>query len=124
MERYSQAGTLEVSITVSADKAKPLMRLNKDIVRAELTINEIFFEECRYHIAKKEYLLKRLFFLKKFGFPLGCIENALYPWETIIRASCTADGRKTDYSYNGVRFMDKIIKPTRNGWQVELIYRD
>lgn len=99
------------------------MRLNKDIVRAELTINEIFFEECRYHIGKKEHLLKRLFFLKKFGFPLGCIEGALCPWRTIIKASCTSDGRKTDYAYNGVRFMDKNIKPTKHGWQAEFIYR-
>lgn len=114
----------EVTVAVPAEAVKPLLKLDKNIVRAELTINEIFFEECRYHFAKKEYLLKRLFFLKKFGFPLGCIESALYPWRTVIRASCTADGRKADYAYNGVRFMDKIIKPTKDGWQMELRYRE
>lgn len=122
MERYIKAGTIEVSTTVPAYKVKSLIRLNKDIIQAELTINEISFEECRYHIAKKEYLLKRLFFLKKFGFPLGCIESALYPWRTVIRTSCTADGRETNYAYNGVRFMEKIIKPTCNGWQLQLRY--
>lgn len=123
MGRYNKAGTLEVSTVVPADKVKSLLRLNKDIIRAELTFNEMIFAECRYQIARKEYLCKRLFFLKKFGFPLGCIVDAFNPWISVIRDSCTSDGHKTDYAYNGVRFMDKIIKPTKNGWQVEFIYR-
>lgn len=123
MERYNKAGTIEVSTVVPADKVKPLLRLNKNIIRAELTFNRMIFDECRYQIARKEYLCKRLFFLKKFGFPLGCIVDAFNPWISVVRDSCTSDGRETDYAYNGVRFMDKIIKPTKNGWQVEFIYR-
>ena len=123
MERYNKAGILEVSTVVPADKVKSLLRLNKNIIRAELTYNGVTFDELRDQIARKEYLCKRLFFLKKFGFPLGCIVDAFNPWIFVTIASCTSDGRKTDYAYNGVRFMDKIIKPTKNGWQVEFIYR-
>ena len=123
MERYNKAGTLEVSTVVPADKVKSLLRLNKNIIRAELTYNGMILDECRYQIARKEHLCKRLFFLKKFGFPLGCIVDAFNPWISVTRASCTSDGRKTVYAYNGVRFMDKIIKLTKNGWQVEFIYR-
>ena len=123
MERYNKAGTLEVSTVVSADKVKSLLRLNKNIIRAELTYNGMILDECRYQIARKEHLCKRLFFLKKFGFPLGCIVDAFNPWKSVTRDSCTSDGRKTDYAYNGVRFMYKIIKPTKTGWQVEFIYR-
>lgn len=123
MERYNKAGTLEVSIVVPADKVKSLLRLNKNIIRAEFTFNERILVNCRYQIARIEYLCKRLFFLKKFGFPLECIVDAFNPWISVIRASCTSSGLETDYAYNGVRFMDKIIKPTKNGWQVEFIYR-
>ena len=123
MERYNKAGTLEVSTVVPADKVKSLLRLNKNIIRAEFTFNGMISDEYRYQIARKEYLCKRLFFLKKFGFPLGCIVDAFNPWISVIRKSCTSDGHKTDYAYNGVRFMDKNIKPTKTGWQVEFIYR-
>lgn len=123
MERYSQAGTLEVSTTVPADKVKSLLRLNKDTTRAEFTFNDMIFAEHRYEITTKEYLFKRLFFLKKFGFPLGCIVDAFRPCLSVVIDSCTPDGRETDYAYDGVRFMDKIIKPTKTGWKVEFIYR-
>ena len=121
MERYNKDGTIEVSAVVPADKAKSLLRLNKNIIRAEFTLNVMILDECRWQIVRKEYLYKRLFFLKKFGYPLGCIWDAFNPWISVIRDSCTSDGRETDYAYNGVRFMEKIIKPTKK-WLASRIY--
>lgn len=91
--------------------------MKKDIIKAEFDFN--FNERILYQIARKEYLYKRLFFLKKFGFPLGCIIDSFNP----VIESCTPDNRETDYAYRGVRFMDKFIKPTKNGWQVKFVYR-
>ena len=97
--------------------------MKKDIIKAEFDFNEMTLDECRYQIARKEYLYKRLFFLKKFGFPLGCIVDSFNPFISVVIDSCTPDGRETDYAYHGVRFMDRFIKPTKNGWQVEFVYR-
>lgn len=123
MERYNKAGTLEDSTVVPADKVKSLLRLNKNIIREEPTFIGMILDKYRYQIKRKEHLCNRRFFLKKFGFPLGCIVDAFNPWILVTRFSCTSDGHKTSYAYNDVIFMDKIIKPTKTGWQVEFIYR-
>lgn len=115
-------GTLGVSTTVAEDVVKPLRRLTKGLIKAEITCGNVILPDFLRMIAPTEEVIKRLYFLKRFGFPLGCIENAYDPWSSPVRDYYTQDGLDTIWKYDGVKFMHKIIKPTKKGWQVEFIY--
>lgn len=126
MRQYgmSTLGELKVHTIVPADKLQPLLRLNKNTKRVKFVVAEVDLAKLRYQIARAECMFKRLFFLKKFGFPFGCILDSFNCFLSVYKESCTSDGFKTGYAYNGIRFMDKILKLTSTGWQVEFIYRE
>lgn len=119
--------TYECSVTVPEGQVRPLFKLSKGIIRAELTYDATICVEMQRLIRQKEELLRRLYFLKKFGFPYGCVCEPRFefvPYHSIHRAVATKDGRRTDYAFNGIRYMTKQLKMTAKGWQVEFIYRD
>ena len=119
--------TYECSVTVPEGQVRPLLKLSKGIIRAELTYDATICVEMQRLIRQKEELLRRLYFLKKFGFPCGCVCDLrveFFAYHSIHRAVVTKDGRQTDYAFNGIRYMTKQLKMTAKGWQVEFIYRD
>lgn len=115
----------EVSTVVHSDVIRPLIRLNKDVVKIEVTA-DLSWPEFRRLTYEKLEIYTRLFFLKKFGVPIGCIVYLIRPFfdcsDYVVKA-ITKDGKRGSYYFRGQRFLDYIIKPTRTGWQMELIYR-
>lgn len=71
----------EVTVAVPAEAVKPLLKLDKNIVRAELTINEIFFEECRYHFAKKRIPAQKVVFPQEIWIPARLHRKRTLPLE-------------------------------------------
>ena len=119
--------TYECSVTVPEGQVRPILKLSKGIIRAELTYDATICVEMQRLIRRKEELLRRLYFLKKFGFPCGCVRDIgieFFHYHSIHRAVATKDGRQTDYAFNGIRYMTKRLKMTAKGWQVEFIYID
>ena len=119
--------TYECSVTVPEGQVRPLFKLSKGIIRAELTYDATICVEMQRLIRQKEELLGSLYFLKKFGFPYGCVFDLPFQFffgYSVFRKSYSKDGCRTDYTFNGTKYMTKLLKPTKNGWQVEFIYRD
>lgn len=119
--------TYECSVIVPADQTRPLLKLSKDIIRAEITYGDTICLEMQSVLRRKEELLRRLYFLKKFGYPCGCLCDlrvGFFAYQRTLPVVVTKDGRQTDYAFNGIRYMTKRLKMTAKGWQVEFIYRD
>ena len=105
------------------DAFEPKYKLVKGIIKYELTYNGFDLDVFQQIIHRRTEIMLRLFFLKRFGWPIGCNFSGWFKWNDLHRVT-TKDGMRQSYIFRGKKFMDKIIKPTRNGWQVELIYRD
>lgn len=121
----NKPGIYEVSTVVHSGIIRPLIRLNKNVVKIEVTA-DLSWPEFRRLTYEKLEIYERLFFLKKFGVPIGCIVYLIRPFydgsDYVVKAQ-TQDGMRASYYFRGQKFMDKIIKPTKKGWQMELIYR-
>ena len=119
----NKPGIYEVSTVVHSGVIRPLIRLNKDVVKIEVTADWLEFRRLTY---EKLEIYERLFFLKKFGVPIGCIvylRRPFYDGSDYVIKTQTKDGMQASYYFRGQKFMDKIIKPTKKGWKMELIYR-
>lgn len=107
----------EVTVAVPAEAVKPLLKLDKNTIKYTVTCATINFQDFQSLTVPKVDIFLRLFFLKRFGYPLGCAAIR------IINMS-TRDGKRQSFCFKGKKFMDKIIEPTKDGWQMELRYRE
>ena len=100
--------------------------ISKYLVKYEFDCDNISRSVLRRANAMMMEIVKRLFFLKKFKFPMGCINDAFSPWCESFTVETRINGlrRTILHKFNGIVFMREIEKPRKQGWQIELIYID